>query len=296
MLRQNEREEIIKLIYNGYDLNLLAFELEIPIEELNAYKKQLELRKFVKESIQKGNVQNAIERLINFIHTSQDSVVERQMLAELEAYVNKTNIDEKELEAIEEEKGRVGLTKNIDDILVELKVSIPKRKNSNLRKKVNQQSEKKDEIEQEIQESCEEIKPDYEEMIRKYKSEIKRNSPKISNARNLLAFTYFRAGKIEEARNELISLIEQTSNYTAYRQLIHLEKHEGNLEDAKLWSYDGLDKFPDSIDIREQLIAIAKQEKDDEEIIRQLKEIIAQDPENRKHNTRLKLMIEKGQR
>lgn len=296
MLRQNEREEIIRLIHNGYDLNLLAFELEISMEELNAYKGQLELRRFVKESIQKGKVQNAIERLINFIHTSRDNVVERQMLAELEAYVNKTNIDEKELQAIEEEKGRIGLTKNIDDILAELKVSIPKRKSSNLRKKENQKSKKQTEIDQEIHEDCEEKKPDYEEMIKKYKSEIERNPQKISNVRNLLAFTYFRAGRIEEARKELISLIEKTSNYTAYRQLIHLEKHEGNMEDAKLWSYEGLDNFPDSIDIREQLIAIAKQEKDDQEIVRQLKEIIALNPENMKHNRRLKLMIEKGQR
>lgn len=68
------------------------------------------------------------------------------------------------------------------------------------------------------------------------------------------------------------------------------------MEDAKLWSYEGLDNFPDSIDIREQLIAIAKQEKDDQEIVRQLKEIIALNPENMKHNRRLKLMIEKGQR
>ena len=129
--------------------------------------------------------------------------------------------------------------------------------------------------------------PDYEEIINKYKREIEINPNKSLNKRNLLAFAYYRAGRIEEARDELLLLIEQLSSYMAYRQLIYLEKNEGNLDDAKLWAYDAIDKFPDSIDIREQLISIARVEKDDQEIIKLLKEIMDLDPNDERNKKRL---------
>ena len=37
MIRQNEIEEIVRLINSGFDINLLSFELDIPIEQLKAY-------------------------------------------------------------------------------------------------------------------------------------------------------------------------------------------------------------------------------------------------------------------
>lgn len=43
------------------------------------------------------------------------------------------------------------------------------------------------------------------------------------------------------------------------------------MEDAKLWAYEALDKYPDSIPIRKQLISIAKIEQDEKEIKEQLK-------------------------
>lgn len=88
---------------------------------------------------------------------------------------------------------------------------------------------------------------------------------------------------------ELLSLIGQ-SNYTAYRQLIHLEKSKGDFEDAKIWAYEGLEKFPDSIDIREELISIATEEKDEAEIVQQLKEIISVNPDNKKSREMLERM------
>ena len=59
----------------------------------------------------------------------------------------------------------------------------------------------------------------------------------------------------------------------AYRQLIYIENEEGNFEDAKLWAYEALDKYPDSIPIRKQLISIARIEQNDEEVVEQLKKI-----------------------
>lgn len=39
MIRSNETGEIIRLIHNGFDLELLSFELDVPIEQLQEYKK-----------------------------------------------------------------------------------------------------------------------------------------------------------------------------------------------------------------------------------------------------------------
>ena len=82
----------------------------------------------------------------------------------------------------------------------------------------------------------------------------------------------------------------------AYRQLVHIEKKIGNLEDAKLWAYEALDKFPNSIEIREQLISIAKEERDEQEVIKQLRDIIEINPKNQKNKNRLKTIIDREER
>ena len=69
---------------------------------------------------------------------------------------------------------------------------------------------------------------------------------KSLNKRNLLAFAYFKSGRIDEARDELISLIDEHSSYMAYRQLIYLEKSQGNFQDARLWTDACLEQFPDN--------------------------------------------------
>lgn len=290
MIRQTEVEEIIKLIHSGIDLELLSFELDIPIEQIQAYKEQLQLRKFVKDSVKSGRITSAIEQLSYFIETTDNNIVERMMLLKLRAYADRTNVNEEEFNRIEEERKTIGFTKSIDELLDDLQVQIPKRKTSNLRKKEKQEVTEQKTAEKLIEET---EKPDYEETIKRYKEEIDRNPQSSLNKRNLLAFAYFRAGRIGEAREELLSLIEQCSSYTAYRQLIYLEKCEGNFEDAKLWAYDCLDKFPNSIDIRQQLISIAREEKDDQEIIKQLKEIISIDSNNKKSKKMLET-IKKG--
>lgn len=37
MIRQNEVEEIIRLIHNGFDLDLLSFELDISTDQLQEF-------------------------------------------------------------------------------------------------------------------------------------------------------------------------------------------------------------------------------------------------------------------
>ena len=63
-----------------------------------------------------------------------------------------------------------------------------------------------------------------------------------------------------------------------------------------MWAYEALEKFPESIEIREQLISIAKEEKDNQEIIKQLKEIIDINPKNKINKKRLKIIMEQNER
>lgn len=240
----------------GFDLELISFELDVPIEQLYECEKRLNLRQFTKDSIKNNNIAEAIDKLNVFINSTDNNIIERTMLLKLQAYTDKTTVNEEDLKHLDEEAKKLGLPNSIDNVLANLKLQIPRRKNSNMRKK-SKQTINEQAIEEEQPE--EPVKPDYEKMISKYKSEIAFNPQNSQRKRNLLAFSYFRSGQIDEARNELISLLGETTDYMAYRQLVHIEKKEENFEDAKLWAYEALDKFPDSIDIRKQLISIAKQ-------------------------------------
>ena len=298
MIRLNETEEIIRLIYSGFDLELLSFELDIPIEKLQEYKKRLELRQFAKESVENGKIEDAIDKLNNFIETTNNNIIERTILLKLRAYTNKTMINKENLLEIEKERKKLGLSNNVDKILEDINVQIPKRKSSNIRKKektnIKETLTEDEQFEEDIYEEY--VKPNYDEIINKYKAEIIANPQKAQEKRNLLAFAYFKSGRIDKAREELIELAEELSSYMAYRQLVHIEKKIGNLEDAKLWAYEALDKFPNSIEIREQLISIAREEKDEQEVIKQLRDIIEINPKNEKNKNRLKTMINKEER
>ena len=83
----------------------------------------------------------------------------------------------------------------------------------------------------------------------------------------------------------------------AYRQLIYIEKLEGNIEDAKTWAYIAIDKFPNDVEVRKQLISIAKLENDNKEIKNQLKNIERINLQSMKNIERLqKIMEEKKER
>lgn len=290
MTRFNEIEEIIRLIYKGFDLELISFELDIPIEQLHEYEKRLEIRQLAKQSIKNENIGDAIDKLNTFIKNTDNNVVERAMLLKLMAYKNKINVKE-DLHDLEQERKKLGFSNSIDEILEELKVQIPKRKNKNI---IKEQNIKKEE---QLEENKKEIsKTTYERIINKYKTEIELNPQDSQIKRNLLAFAYFKTGKINEARDELMSLIQEKGDYMSYRQLVYIEKKEGNLEDAKLWAYEALDNFSNNIEIREQLIRIAKEENDEQEVISQLKKIISINPKNEKNKNRLQTITDRYER
>ena len=90
---------------------------------------------------------------------------------------------------------------------------------------------------------------------------------------------------------------QEKRNFMAYRQLIYIEKLEGNIEDAKSWAYIAIDKFPNDIEVRKQLISIAKLENDNKEINNQLKNIDRINLQSMKNIERLqKIMKEKKER
>ena len=293
MMSLDETEKLIKLLYMGFDLELISFELDVPIEQLYECEKRLNLRQFTKDSIKNNNIAEAIDKLNVFINSTDNNIIERTMLLKLQAYTDKTTVNEEDLKHLDEEAKKLGLPNSIDNVLANLKLQIPRRKNSNMRKK-SKQTINEQAIEEEQPE--EPVKPDYEKMISKYKSEIAFNPQNSQRKRNLLAFSYFRSGQIDEARNELMSLLRETTDYMAYRQLVHIEKKEENFEDAKLWAYEALDKFPDSIDIRKQLISIAKAENDRQEIITQLKDILSIEPGSEKNKMRLQAFLNAEER
>lgn len=232
MMQQNEIEEIIRLLNNGFDVEIISLELDVPIEEIKKCKKQLELRKYAKESIASGSQEEC-----ETYEKDKEEVIPKDYQPLIEKY--KSEIDT--------------ANKIIDE-----------------------------EVEKAIKNGT---------YGRKEKSnELSKNETRVLIKRNLLTYAYFMAGKIEESRNELMGLIEN-GNYTAYRQLIHLEKEEENYQDAKLWAYDALERFPESIRLRDQLIDIAKKEGDNKEVIKQLREIVKINPNNEQNCNKLQVAM-----
>ena len=255
MIVQKEKEEIIKLLYDGFSIKEISFELDIPIEEVKTYNEQLNFRKLINQCIEEENIREAIDKLEDFIKNTDYNIVEQVMLLKLKAYIEGIDIPEEDLK-----KNKKVNLENIEQILKELDIKLPIHESSRL---INQKNE-------------EEIAKNYDKVINKLKQKIDTDSKNgiNLNERNILAFAYFKAGRIDEARKELVSIIKKYGSHIAYRQLIHLEEQCNNLDDARLWAYEGITYFPKSIQIREQLLSIEKQEGNKEEQMRLLKEII----------------------
>ena len=201
---------------------------------------------------------------------------------------------------IEEIKRLINLGFDLELLSFELDIPIEQlqecKRSLDIKERRNEEISKEEKSKDFEEETKKEKEQDYDKIIKKYKNDIASNPQSAREKRNLLAFAYFKAGKIEDARKELIELIEETSSHMAYRQLIHLEKITENIEDSKLWAYEALDKFPDSIEIREQLISIARKEKDYNEIIKYLSEIVALNPKNEKNIQKLKVLTDNEER
>lgn len=258
MINTINKEEIIEALYNKFDPDLIAFELDLAADEINKCQEQLKFRLEVKRGIEEGEIEIAIEKINNYIQQTddRDNIVERYMLIQLSSYINKTYTSKKDLKGIKNETEKLGFSRGIDslkEILKNLDINIPKTKNSDSRKVDSRENDTKVITETQVPQN-------YEAMIQKYNKEIEEYNNKIGeynksleqlyntdvtksveNLKNqlarkrlLLAFAYFMAGKIEEAKYELIQLIDGTSHrHSAYILLIHIEKTMGESELTK---------------------------------------------------------------
>lgn len=288
MLKPDQIEEVISLINAGIDEDILVFELGLPEKTIKEFAERLFLRKYAREVVITRDIDSAVGELEEFINNNEYNIVEKFILIKVKAYKEKRALEESDFDEIKGEKKKIGLTKNLNTILEELSAQIPQKKVKKKNKidyrdvinKYQEDIKKLDEeaAELEVQNSRRMSNEDREE-FEKRKSI---NSSNSINARNILAFTYYKAGMIDESREELFSLIADSNNFTAYRQLINLEKEEENYEEAKGWAKECLESYPNSIVIREQLIEIAKNEENKDEVIRILKDILSIEPNNPK--------------
>ena len=92
----------------------------------------------------------------------------------------------------------------------------------------------------------------YKQLIEEYKKVLEKD-PNDQKTRKLLAFAYLNDGRIEDARRELTYLIEKNKSFTAYRQIIHLEKLYGDIEDAELYALDAIERFPNDVRIKKTI-------------------------------------------
>lgn len=115
------------------------------------------------------------------------------------------------------------------------------KKNIELRKEKLEERKKED-----LMKAYIEIEENYKKIIEEKEAKNENNITE----RNLLAFTHFNMGKIDEAKEELEELIRKYDSYTAYRQIIHIERQLGNLDTARLWAYECLDRFPKNASVQ----------------------------------------------
>lgn len=238
-IMENKNKELKGLIKKGYDLELISYEFDVPIEELQEMSEQIQIEKDNKKRMrrEKKNQKPKKEEI-------------------------KTEFED---EMPSEEVSNTRTCEDYKKLIERYKIEIDKH--------------------------LEELKEDA--TIRRISSTEKQMIlTKLANKRNLLAYAYYNAGLIEESRKELLSLINKESNHTAYRQIIHLEKAQGNIDDAKIWAYEGIEMFPKDIKLRKQLALIAREEhnkEEENEQLRAIEEIIQAETGNINYTIREKI-------
>ena len=70
---KNNKEEIKKLIEMGFNLELLSFELDVPIEELKQYKKEIEQIAKASSS-QTINAKKVVSKKSELIHSEMEKI------------------------------------------------------------------------------------------------------------------------------------------------------------------------------------------------------------------------------
>ena len=143
-------------------------------------------------------ISNAIKRFKKFITKDNNTIVDQQNTDDNRKNVAKT-----------EEEIKVNSSEYGDSNKALRNQTLKYEKSSNSKKKKKIKVAKVQEVVKDQEEDSTEPKKNYDEIINKYKKEIE-NTPQesLNNKRNLLAFAYYKSGRIEETRKGFLPLKE----------------------------------------------------------------------------------------
>lgn len=123
MVNLKEQEEIKYLIKSGFDLELIAYELDIPLQQIKEYKKQLEENK-LQQGTKNIKVRTA-QSIIDEKNVEVDSKLDRMRERYLSLYEREAKPSVKKIKKISEEEKQY-----IDSITLEIEYTINQMKDS----------------------------------------------------------------------------------------------------------------------------------------------------------------------
>lgn len=250
-----DKEDFIALLKMGIKESVLKREFDLSDEEINAYKRIITVRSEFVSNL-KNNDSEEVQRIVKKFR-KKDCFID-YIASVLEGK------DADYLKGIDEEfKERMEL------LLSEYELDLGKVKVE------ESKTLKQDEVSTEVSR-----KRLTDEEVARLREEAEKGN---INKKNLFAFTLYRTGRIDEAREYLEELVTTAKSYTAFRQLIYLEKQEGNLEDAKIWALEADEQFPNNMGIKEVQFRIARQERNVDEMLQLAREIRAINSSNTKY-------------
>lgn len=251
-----DKEDFIALLKMGIRESVLKREFDLSDEEINAYRRIIAVREEISSNIKSKNNEN-IQRIIKKFR-------KKDVLVEYIASVLEENGDSFLKSLDEDFKERLELLLTEYDI--DFSKGVTENNNKGGAKENEEFADKRIDL--------------TDEEIEKLRQEAEKGT---INKKNIFAFTLYRTGRIEEARDYLENLVSTTKSYTAFRQLIYLEKQEGNLEDAKIWALEAEEQFPNNMGLKEVEFRIARQERNVDEMLQIAREIKALNSTNTKY-------------
>lgn len=253
MLSFIDREDLIVLVKSGIRESVIKREFDVSDEEYNSILKSIDLRDELSKILQdKDSV--ALQKLIKKYRKKDCLIDYVACLAE-----NK----ESEFLSKFDDVSRSRFNSLLEEYDIKLEKKEEKKKESSIGTRETYQTSLA-------------VKNITDEEI----EELRRKADKGTlNQKNIFAFILYKSGRIDESRDYLMGIIDSHKSYYAFRQLIHLEKEVGNLEDAKIWALEAEDQFPDNLGLKEARFRIARKEGNIDDMFSIAKEIRSLSPE-----------------
>ena len=263
-----DREDFIALIKAGVSEKVMKLEFDLSEEEYVLLKKLI----FIRDELVKALKAKNSQELQNIIK----KYGKKDVLVEYVAYFAEDKENEFLARLDSESKER------FNSLLEEYEIKLEKPK-------IRKEKQGKKEVPKEDKKS---IKTFSDGEIAILREKAERGN---LNQKNIFAFTLFKSGRVDEAREYLMDLIDESKSYTAFRQLIYLEKSEGNYEDAKIWALEADEQFPNNLGIKEVSFRIAREEGNVPEMIQIAKQIKRIKPDDKKYEEEIARIKKDGE-